>query len=145
MNINQRTVFSRVLVIALILLSVFVSEVFAAGKKEKQYIDLTAEEFYQLNQENRQNDDFIILDVRTPAEYNEEHIADSEMIDFYADDFADLVDQLDKSKTYAIYCRSGNRSGKTLKMMEEMGFNTVYNMLGGIKAWKALSLPVVKK
>ena len=145
MNIKQRTVFSRVLVAALILLSLILPEVFAAGKKEKQYINLTAEEFYQLILDNKQNNDFIILDVRTPAEYNEGHIADSNMIDFYADDFAELISRLDKSKTYAVYCRSGNRSGRTLKMMEGMGFDTVYNMLGGIKSWEALSLPVIKK
>ena len=51
---------------------------------------------------------------------------------------------MDKSKTYLIYCRSGNRSGQALDIMEELNFREVYNMMGGILEWEAEGLPTVK-
>ena len=50
--------------------------------------------------------------------------------------------QLDKNKTYLLYCRSGNRSGKTLKVMKKLGFKSAYNMQGGMKAWIRANYPV---
>ena len=65
-----------------------------------------------------------------------EHIEGAEMIDFYKADFMENLKKLDKSKTYLIYCRTANRTGKAHIMMRGLGFNEVYNMLGGIVQWK---------
>ncbi len=76
-----------------------------------------------------------IIDVRTPEEYAEGHIAGAQNIDFYAGDFSDKISQLNKNTPYAIYCRSGNRSGQTLMFMESLGFTNVVDLQGGIGAW----------
>ena len=87
--------------------------------------------------------DFVILDVRTPEEFSEGHIENAVNLDFYADAFPNELESLDKKKTYLIYCRTGGRSGNALKMMKEKGFEDVYNMEGGIIEWSD-SYPVVK-
>lgn len=93
-------------------------------------------EAYQLIQKNAENDNFVILDVRTPSEYHEGHIEDAININFYESDFRAQLEELDTTKTYLIYCRSGGRSGNTLKIMEELGFQEVYNLSSGILGWK---------
>ncbi len=106
--------------------------------------DISAQEAWELVQDNRGNPDFIVLDVRTPEEYNEGHIEGAVMIDFNAGNFREEVDKLDKDKDYLLYCRSGNRSGKALAIMEELGFLEIYHMSGGMLEWKAEALPLVK-
>ena len=83
-----------------------------------------------------------VLDVRTPEEFNEVRIAGSSNLDFYAPDFDDRLDALDKTLPYFVYCRSGNRSGQTLDTMRELGFEEVYNLDGGIVAWNEAGFPV---
>ncbi len=130
--------------VVFLLISSFTVQLYAEGTQGKQYVNITAVEASALIAKNLKNTDFKILDVRTPGEYSEGHIKNSTMIDFYADDFLTRIKELDKSKTYLIYCRSGNRSGKTLTMMENLGFSKVYNMLGGIRSWTRSQLPLVQ-
>lgn len=99
---------------------------------------------YSLIEENKTNPDFVILDVRTPEEYADGHIAESVLLDFYADDFEEELDKLDKSQTYLVYCRSGNRSGKSVSMMKDLNFMEVYDVDGGILRWEAEGFPTVK-
>jgi len=78
----------------------------------------------------------VILDVRTPEEYEEEHIPNSLLIDIKeSQNFVDKVKQLDKSKSYYVYCRSGGRSAMACSIMEQMGFEDVSNLEGGITEW----------
>lgn len=87
---------------------------------------------------------YIVLDVRTQEEYDEARITeDAVNIDFYASDFEKQIDALDKEKQYLLYCRSGNRSGKTLDLMERLQFSEVIELKGGIGNWSA-SYPVVQ-
>lgn len=88
-------------------------------------------------------DDLVILDVRTPEEFAEGHIDDAIMIDFYSDDFADQLAGLDPDVPYVLYCRSGNRSGQTLAIMEQLGFTSVQDVDGGAIAWQEAGLPLV--
>lgn len=106
--------------------------------------DITPVEAFDLMQENKENPDFIILDVRTEPEYKSGHIESAENIDYYSEGFKDELGALDKNITYLIYCASGNRSGRTLKMMDELAFQEAYNVLDGIKGWKSKGLPVVE-
>lgn len=76
--------------------------------------------------------DVVILDVRTPEEYKETHVTGARNIDFKNSTFKDEIEKLDKSKTYKLYCRSGNRSGKAMEMMKTMGFRDLEN-LGSVK------------
>lgn len=80
--------------------------------------------------------DAVVLDVRTPGEVSEGIINGATMfIDYNSSDFEQQLDGLDKSKTYLVYCRSGNRSGKACRAMLDKGFKQVYNLDGGISAW----------
>ena len=106
--------------------------------------DVTLEEAFALMEDNRYNEDFIIIDVRTPEEYASGRIEKAINLDYYSETFADELDRLDKDKTYLIYCRSARRTGQALDMMEELGFVEVYNMLGGMVRWEAVGLPTVK-
>lgn len=73
----------------------------------------------------------IIIDVRTPEEFAQGRLARAnQRIDFMAEDFETLAGELDRDQTYYVYCRSGNRSGKAMKWMQENGFDEVYNIGG---------------
>lgn len=85
----------------------------------------------------------IILDVRTPGEFNEGHIEGAILVDFQSGNFENEIASLDKSKTYAVYCRSGNRSGQAVKVMSEAGFTKLYNLDGGVIDWANAGLPLV--
>ena len=106
--------------------------------------DITPQEAFTLIQNNQNNPDFVIIDVRTRAEFVEEYIENAINIDFYSEAFRDMLNNLDKNKTYLIYCRSGGRSGSALDIMAELNFREVYNILGGINQWKAEGFPTVK-
>ncbi|MFC1900396.1 rhodanese-like domain-containing protein [Chloroflexota bacterium] len=106
--------------------------------------DVTAQEAYALIEENLDNPDFIIIDIRTPEEYDEGHLEGARNIDFYEPDFAEQIDILDKDNSYLVYCRSGTRSGNSLPVFEEKGFLKIYHMDGGILEWTAEELPLVK-
>ncbi len=84
----------------------------------------------------------VVLDVRTSEEFADGHLADATMLDFYRDDFADRLAELDPDAPYLIYCRSGNRSGQTRALMEELGFTDVVDVDGGILAWDDAGLPI---
>jgi len=104
---------------------------FGFGKKTKNYEDINAVEFKAL----RDKEDVVVLDVRSPAEVSEGVIPSYTMINFMSPSFRDEVAKLDKSKTYLVYCRSGNRSGQACQLMTDMGFEKLYNLRGGIGAW----------
>ena len=103
--------------------------------------NITPKETYILIQENKDNPNFVILDVRTPEEFSGEYIENAVNLDYYSNTFKNDLDKLDKNKTYLIYCRSGNRSGNALNIMKDLDFREVYNVLGGITKWKSEGLP----
>ena len=105
--------------------------------------DITNEASYQMIMDNKTDPDFIILDVRTAEEFDDGHIEDAIKIDFYSETFSEELDELNKTKTYLIYCRTANRSGQAMDMMKDLNFSEVYNMLGGIVEWEANGYPVV--
>ncbi len=105
---------------------------------------ISIHESFDLIQQNADNQQFEIIDVRTAEEFNSGHIAGAKYIDFYQKDFEHKLTTLDKEKTYLLYCRTGRRSGVALDMMQKMGFKHSYNMLGGITQWTAAKLPVEK-
>ncbi len=73
----------------------------------------------------------VIIDVRTKDEYNAGHLAKSDFqYDVTTGEFESKLNSLDKSKTYYLYCRSGNRSGKAASIMKANGFTNVYNIGG---------------
>ena len=105
---------------------------------------VSPKEAYSLIQKNKDNINFVILDVRTAKEFASGHIEDAINIDYYSKAFLDDLDRLDKTKIYLVYCRSGSRSTKAFKLMKELKFQKVYTMEGGIVRWKAEGLPTTK-
>ncbi len=85
----------------------------------------------------------ITLDVRTPGEYVGGFIQGAQNIDFQSGNFENEIASLDKNATYAVYCRSGNRSGQAVKVMHDAGFHNVYNLNGGVIDWANAGLPLV--
>jgi rhodanese-related sulfurtransferase len=106
---------------------------------EKQILSVSASEFNN----KLSGQDVVVIDVRTTEEYLAGHIAGSVNSDFYnKEKFTKFLNSLDKNKEYMVYCRSGNRSGQALKMMEEKGFNFVTNLDGGVLGWQSENLPL---
>lgn len=85
----------------------------------------------------------IILDVRTPEEFNAGHIPNAININVADSNFSSEVSKLDKNATVAVYCRSANRSAVATNEMAELGFTDMYDMQGGIIDWEAAGGPVV--
>ena len=98
----------------------------------------------ELIKKNADNSNFVILDVRTPKEFAEEHIKDAIIVDFRSTTFENDLDKFDRNKTYIVYCRVGNRSGKATELMKQKGFKKIYDLEGGIFRWKKDGLPVQK-
>jgi rhodanese-related sulfurtransferase len=86
----------------------------------------------------------VTLDVRTPAEFAEGHIEGARLIDFQSGNFESEIAGLDKEATYAVYCRSGNRSGQAVAIMHDAGFHNVYNLDGGVIDWANEGLTLVQ-
>ena len=82
----------------------------------------------------KENPDAVVLDIRTPAEFNEGHIPDAVNIDYKADSFESELGKLDRDATYVMHCRSGRRS--TCLKHSKLGFKNVVHMDDGILGWK---------
>ena len=133
------------LIIGVILTGGCVSTETVPPNQETQIIEnITPPEVFALIQDNQNNPDFVIIDVRTPEEFADGHIENAINLDYYSETFRDELNKLDKGKKYLIYCRSGNRSGKALNIMQELNFREVYNMSGGILEWQAEGLLLTK-
>lgn len=85
-----------------------------------------------------------LLDVRTPEEWSEGIIEGATMANIYDADFDSKLAKLDKEKPVAVYCKSGGRSGQAMDKMHKAGFKEVYNLNGGMGAWKGSGKPTVK-
>lgn len=94
---------------------------------QASYSNITRDEFFaQKDQPNT-----VVLDVRTKMEWNRGHVAGATLIDINSGAFEAEVAKLDKSKTYLVYCRSGNRSSVAANIMIKQGFTDVKNVRTG--------------
>lgn len=82
----------------------------------------------------------VVIDVRTQEEFASGHLQGAEHADLLNGDFAKSIESLDKDKTYYLYCKTGNRSGKAAKLMQDAGFKNVFN-IGGYEELKSAGLP----
>ncbi|WP_340076784.1 rhodanese-like domain-containing protein [Leptobacterium sp. I13] len=96
--------------------------------------DLTQQEWAsQFSEDNNA----IVLDVRTSEEYEEGHIPNAVNNDIYGGQaFIDNLLPMDKAKNYYVYCRSGKRSAQACQIMKGLGYTNTYNLLGGILEWE---------
>jgi rhodanese-related sulfurtransferase len=100
--------------------------------RKKPFIDLHSADFQK---EITKNENAVIMDVSTPAEYDLEKIPGAINIDITRGDFETIVDTFDKEKIYFVYCRAGNRSIAACSILGSKGFRS-YNLVGGIHKWK---------
>lgn len=87
-------------------------------------------------------EDLLILDVRTPAEYREGHIAGARNMDFFGGRFDMDARSLPKNSRILVYCRSGKRSAGACDSLREIGLDNLYHMHEGFDGWKKAGLPV---
>jgi len=114
----------------LLLLSVIL--LIYCGNTNSQIIDnVDSIQFQNLIQKS----DGLIIDVRTSKEFDSGHLVEATNIDFYSDNFEEKLKIVSKDIPIYVYCKSGGRSAIAASIMEKLGFNKVYNLLGGIEAW----------
>jgi phage shock protein E len=95
-----------------------------------EYRDVTVEETKSLIEGKLS---LVVLDVRTPSEYGDGHIEGA--INIPVDDLERRLGELDPGDELLVYCRTGNRSARAVRLLEENGFTNVFHMAGGIMAW----------
>ncbi|WP_452596944.1 rhodanese-like domain-containing protein [Pontimicrobium sp. MEBiC01747] len=84
----------------------------------------------------KNDDNAFILDVRTEEEVADGHIPNAKNLNiFKGQAFIYELEELDKSKNYYVYCKSGGRSGQACVIMNQMGFENTYNLAGGFSQW----------
>lgn len=86
----------------------------------------------------------VTLDVRTPGEFASGHLPNAVNMDVESGTFAQQISTLNPETTYAVYCRSANRSKTALQQMSDAGIQNAQDLDGGIVAWQAQGLPVVQ-
>jgi uncharacterized repeat protein (TIGR01451 family) len=127
---------SGILVIGLLVWSLFsgaVSGEIATSPLTEAYIDLTA---YKAKRMIEANPNIILLDVRTQDDFLARgHINGARCVPL--SELKERIDELDKDKEVIVYCNSGMKSKPACEILAENGFENVYNMFGGIKAWTA--------
>jgi rhodanese-related sulfurtransferase len=110
------------------------------GKKDAPVKHVMPKEAEKLVSEHK----VTVIDIRTPAEFEDGHIAGATNINYLNATFAEKVNSLPKTNSYLIHCASGNRSMKSLTVFNRQRFDSIYHLDGGFEAWKAAGLPVEK-
>jgi len=84
-----------------------------------------------------QDDNAVILDVRTPDEISEGYIPNAEHLDIMnPGTFMEGAQKMDASKNYYVYCRSGGRSAQACAILNSIGFQNTENLMGGFSEWQ---------
>lgn len=90
-----------------------------------------------------ETEDVQLVDVRTPEEYKEGYIKNSQNIDYNSPTFDEDINKLDKTKPVILYCKSGKRSAICSEKLIKAGFEKIYELEGGITEWKFKGLEVI--
>ena len=121
--------FSKILFLILSVVLISCNE-----KKSGSFEEITPKAFAE---KIKTTDNPQILDVRTPEEFESEHIDNAVNVNWNRDDFTTKAATYDKSKPVFVYCLSGGRSKKAAAKLSELGFTTIYELEGGIMKWNA--------
>ena len=114
------------------------------AQQDRNITALAPTEASNLIEKHKGDSEFVILDIRTPGEYQSGHLQNAIMIDFYAQSFADEIGRLDRDKSYLVYCRSGNRSARSMDLFKKLQFQKIYHLTSGIREWISKGLPLVR-
>ena len=93
------------------------------------------------------HEDAVIMDVRTPVEYESSHITGAVNVSVQDESFEDMVNGLDRNKTYIVHCTRNpavGRSSRVLETLKSLGFERLYSLEGGYVAWKDAELPLTE-
>jgi len=112
----------------------------AAAKPVVVHRDVAPAEFERL----LQGTNIVVLDVRTPAEFEDGHLPNALLLDFRSPEFTNKLAGLDPSKTYLVHCAAGVRSSRACVKMISLGFSNVVNLEGGLGAWTKAGKPIQK-
>lgn len=107
------------------------------GQTAQNQKTVTAQEFQK---EITNTDQPQIIDVRTPEEFDSEHLVNATNINWNGSDFETNAQKLDKTKPVYVYCKSGGRSKKACSKFAELGFTTIIELEGGFMQWSAEGL-----
>jgi thioredoxin len=121
------------IVVVVLSLTLFSCQGQEAGKVEELDAKTFSEKLYADNQPQ-------LLDVRTPEEFDKQHIDNAKNINWNGDGFEKKVAAFDKSKPVYVYCLSGGRSSSAANKLAEMGYTKIYALDGGIIKWNAAGL-----
>jgi len=150
----MKSIIKRIAPLLVVTLAAFVAAgcatLFSSGSNESEiaaaggYGLVSPQQAALIIAEEGDNESFVLLDIRTDGEIEEAHIPGAVSLDFYSPTFRDDLARLDRELTYLIYCRTGNRTGQTYRVMQDLGFEKSYDMDGGITDWIALGYPVCR-
>ena len=125
----------RIIFFVAVLITVNLSQ----GQAQSQLLDVKSFDTRMASTKDK-----IVLDVRTNDEYNQGHLENAVMIDYYQPDFKERLAKLDKAKPVFVYCAAGVRSESAAQALVDLGFKQVYDLRGGMNAWKKAKMPIVK-
>ena len=122
----------------------FLPPVLRAQGAAGEYLNLSPAEARDLLAKRSGDPRFVLLDVRTPKEFQAERIDGAVMADYLSPSFRDEMTNFDREKTYLVYCRTGNRTKGALKVMRELGFRNLLHLADGIAKWKEAGIPTAR-
>ncbi len=138
---KENSSFSGLLIIAG-LLAVSLAEADDDGQVSVTTIEVSAAKDFVARHENA-----VIMDVRTPVEYEMSHVTGAVNVNVQDESFQDMVAALDPNKTYIVHCTknpAGGRSSRALETLQRLGFKNLYSLEGGYVAWKDAELPLTE-
>ena len=138
----QKRLSGRTILLTIFLMGLLLSS--CQANQDQSITPVSPAEAAELIAKHLGNADFVILDIRTPGEYHSGHIKDAILIDYYSKSFVEEIGRLDKEKTYLVYCRSGNRSARTMDLLKKLQFQKIYHLATGIISWNAAGLPLAR-
>ncbi|MFC1824232.1 rhodanese-like domain-containing protein [Thermodesulfobacteriota bacterium] len=113
----------------------------AKKKNDQLSMDIFPSDAWELISNNRGDDELVIIDVSTPKEYEDLHLEGAINVSLISRFFRTRLDVMDRDKTYMVYCKIGGRSKIAQKLMQRLGFRTVYNIVGGTLLWEEEGFP----
>ena len=116
------------------------------GTPSQTVYTIQPQDAFALIQENKDNPDFAIIDLRSASDFAQDHIENAINLDYYGLTFEEELKELDRDKTYLIYysCSCGGVSKNTAVMMDTLDFKEVYDMRSGSDQWIKEGLPMVQ-
>jgi len=103
--------------------------------------DIFPTEAWDLISRHKEGDQLVVIDVSTPQEYKHLHLQGAINVNLLSRFFKARLDVMDRRKIYLIYCKAGGRSKIAQKLMLHLGFQTVYNVIGGTFLWEEEGFP----